>query len=285
VAWAFLWLLGCSSLCSGQDPRAAVDHPDLRDIVAKAVAEVHDGWSSDEVILRDDLNQAFLSACRRLSPHTAAVDLNWTLVNLRKARRLKLAVTRRRSDSHEAYRHAAEIAARLLGDQHAVTTDRIMCDPALRAEFDRVARGIAPQADAYLLRKAAFGLRKARQLEPELVVRISDWGREITTDSAANFAAQPQRIPDRPGVYIFRDSTGYLYIGESDNLRARLTKHLQESDRQSLANYLRRNGADAQLQIEIHAFDPDSKARQTRIRRAYESELIESRSPRFNVRP
>ena len=105
-------------------------------------------------------------------------------------------------------------------------------------------------------------------LKPELVLRI----------------AEPTKIPKGPGIYIFRDKTGYLYVGESLNLRSRLEKHLDESDRQSLAMYLRMHGVQ-DTTIEIHAFPKDSRARKVTVRRAYESELIASRKPRFNLRP
>ena len=42
---------------------------------------------------------------------------------------------------------------------------------------------------------------------------------------------------------------------------------------------------DKTIHVEIHSFDPKSKAKSTRIRRAYESEIISSRTPKFNVRP
>ena len=144
---------------------------------------------------------------------------------------------------------------------------------------------MAPDVKPYLLRKAAFGLRKARQLKPEFVVRIADWGRVITNFSANELAKGLDRLPALPGVYIFRDASGYLYIGESNNLRNRLRKHLNASGRGSLADYLRRTGARDQIIVEVHAFARDSQASKTSYRRAYESELIHSRNPRFNMRP
>jgi hypothetical protein len=37
--------------------------------------------------------------------------------------------------------------------------------------------------------------------------------------------------------------------------------------------------------VEVHAFPVDSRANEVVIRRAYESELIRSRRPRFNILP
>jgi phosphohistidine phosphatase SixA len=55
--------------------------------------------------------------------------------------------------------HAAEIAARLMEDKHKLTIDRVLCNPAIRTQFDGVARSAAPDISAYLLRKAALKLR------------------------------------------------------------------------------------------------------------------------------
>jgi predicted GIY-YIG superfamily endonuclease len=260
-------------------------HELIGSVVQAAFRQTHDGWSSDEVLLRDDLNEDFVTACRQRLPTATPTELNWTLLNLRKAGGLYGRVTRRKAHRHDDYRHAAEIAARLITDRHEVSTDRMFCDVKLRAEFDAVARQIAPDVSAYRLRKAAFSLRKARQLRPELVVRISDWGREISAATVAELRAGEKTAPDLPGIYIFRDKTGYLYVGEAVNLRKRIGQHLSTSDRVSLADYLSQHADAGPVTVEMHSFPRDSPARATRMRRAYESELIASRKPRFNSRP
>jgi predicted GIY-YIG superfamily endonuclease len=83
---------------------------------------------------------------------------------------------------------------------------------------------------------------------------------------------------------ILRDESGYLYIGEARSLRTRVAKHLDHSDRKTLAHYLWEKG-ERDIVIELHAFKPDSGAKRQAARRAYESELIASRNPRFNLRP
>jgi predicted GIY-YIG superfamily endonuclease len=260
-------------------------HASTVEVVRDAYLKSSDGWSTDEVLLQDDLNKAFLLACRQLSADEKPNTLNWALLNLRKAGKLKgIKTERRRRDDHSRYGHLAEIAARNCQDKFKVSTDRIMCDPQLRRAFDLVAKQVAPKIDPYLMRKAAFGLRKARRLQPELVLRIADWDREISTHNASEIAKDLERIPDSPGVYIFSDPTGYLYVGESVNLRKRLGEHLDHSDRQSLASYLQSNGV-KEVTVELHAFPKSSRAKKVSIRRAYESALIASRKPRFNVRP
>lgn len=262
----------------------APENRELVDVVKRAFREVHDGWSSDEVILKDTHNEAFMRECRRSLPAVDPSRLNWTLLNLRKAGRLEVKATKRTSLRHDEYFHAAEIAARFMYDKYRLTTDRVMCDPERRSEFDAVAQAAAPGVSAYRLRKAAFGLRKARKLRPELVARVADWDRQIISIPAKKIVSDAETVPTNPGVYIFRDASGYLYIGESSNLRTRVAKHLDHSDRKSLAHYLWKNGAE-DMTVELHAFDPDSSARHKEMRRAYESELIRSRKPRFNIAP
>jgi len=265
-------------------PDNAVDRAELNRVVREAFRDVHDGWSTDEVLLNDSLNTAFVQRCRRSLPDVDETRFNWTLLNLRKAGRLDVKATKRTSLRDDDYSHAAEIAARFMYDKYRVTIDRVMCNPEFRRAFDAAAQKAAPGVAAYRLRKAAFSLRKARKLRPELVARVADWDKQILSLPAERVLENADIVPTNPGVDIFRDSTGYLYIGESANLRTRLAQHLDHSDRRSLANYLWKEGAD-DVTVEIHAFDPTSNARLKEMRRAYESDLIRSRKPRFNIAP
>jgi predicted GIY-YIG superfamily endonuclease len=254
------------------------------ELVRESFREVHEGFSADEVLVRDDLNAAFITRCRKSMPAADETQLNWTLLNLRKAGRLDVPATRRVNLTHDDYLHAAEIAARLMYDKHGLSTDRVLCDPQRRREFDEAAQQVAPGTSAYRLRRAALYLRKARRLRPELVLRVAQWDKEVVTMGADEAAGDSKVLPDSPGVYIFRDSTGYLYIGESANLRVRIAGHLDDSDRKSLAQYFQRSGI-MDVVLELHVFDPDSDAKLTPMRRAYESELIRSRKPRLNIAP
>jgi predicted GIY-YIG superfamily endonuclease len=152
----------------------------------------------------------------------------------------------------------------------------------MRKEFDTTAQTISPGISTYLLRKAALKLRKNRQLKPELIKRIADWGMTAVTYPAEKLKENPDLIPRQPGVYIFRDSTGYLYIGEAGNLRARVEKHLDHSDRKAVARYLWENGY-KDVSVETHAFRIDSDGNKAKCRKAYEADLIQSRKPRLNI--
>jgi predicted GIY-YIG superfamily endonuclease len=265
-------------------PHKSTSADDLNDIVIAAFKQTHDGWSSDEVILNDRLNDSFITACHRLKPNAAAADLNWRLLNLRKAGKLDVKATKSNRTSVSDVTLIAEIAARSMLDRHSISIDRVMTDPTRRAEFDNIVTSIDPAADLYRFRKAAFQLRKTRKLRPELITRIADWGRTINSWSLEEIASEPDLVEAHPGIYIFRDKSGYLYIGQSDDLQKRLKTHLDQSHNKSLAKYLEQQKLE-NITIEVHSFDPASRARETRVRRAYESELIASRKPRFNIQP
>ena len=256
----------------------------LNEVIIASFKATHDGWSSDEVILNKELNDAFIHQCHKQLPDVEATLCNWRLMNLRKAGKLKIKSTKSNRTKVDDIKHIAEIAARSMHDRFSISSDQVMANPERRNEFDEIAKSIDPEIDLYRVRKAAFGLRKARRLKPELITRIADWGRKVESHSAKNIASQPDLIPTHPGIYIFRDKSGYLYIGQTDNLQTRLKTHLDKSHNQSLANYLGESNFD-NITIEVHSFDPDSRAKETMVRRAYESELIASRKPRFNIQP
>lgn len=259
-----------------------IDRTKLREVVAAAFLAVHQGRSSDDVVIDDDLNQAFILHCHESLPGASEGQLNWTLLNLRKSSGLGPVTTRRGRTNHDAYLHASEIAARQIEDKYGITTDRAFCDRDRRSEFDAIAKRFAPDELSYSLRKAALKLRKGRQLKPELVKRVSDWHKEVLTFEVPVLQANFDLIPRKPGVYIFADATGYLYLGEAENLRLRVARHLDHSDRKALARYLWDQGVEG-LAVELHVFDPSSKGRLTSHRRAYEADLIRSRRPQFNI--
>jgi hypothetical protein len=260
------------------------------EFIVSAYQSASGGFSTDEIIIQDDLRTSWLAA---VDSDWAARGEDWQtqtllrLLSLRKAGKLPAITNKRGPSIDESINPVAEIAARGVLDEHNVSSDELLCDPRLREQLQAGAASIVPEVDPYAIRKAVLRLRKTRKLRPELTLRVADWHRSIETFSREELEAalkQPDRISRRAGVYLFRDATGYLYIGEAINLHQRLTQHLQGSDRLSLRSYLDSVAA-GNVTIELHSFGPESPANQLAIRRAYESELIRSREPRLNVRP
>lgn len=259
------------------------DADQLRETVRRCFFATHGGHSTDDVVIDDELNKRFVQSCLAEWPTATLYELNWELYNLRKQPPgIGKVTTIRRRNNHDAYLHASEIAARHMEDKYQLTIDRVLCDPIMRAEFDTVAQPIAPETVTYLLRKAALKLRKNRQLKPELIKKVANWGIRSETHPAERLRTEPDLIPRLPGAYIFRDKTGYLYIGEAGNLRGRVEKHLDHSDRKAVAHYLWQNGFN-EISVELHSFRFDSDGRRAACRKAYEADLIRSRRPRLNI--
>lgn len=287
----------------GWFPTARAESPDepLREKRASDQAIIHayqvasGGYSVDEIMIDDSLRAHWFEA---VDPQWMTWGDDWQtqsvlrLLSLRKAGKLPANTTKRGPAVKEELIPIAEIAARSVLDRHQVSSDELLSDPRLRTELQSFASNIAADADAYAIRKAVLRLRKTRKLRPELVLRVTDWDRTIETYTRkeiedaleAKSGESALTISQKAGVYLFRDSTGYLYIGEAVNLHQRLTQHLHESDRLSLRSYLD-SVSDGSVTVELHVFGPKSPANELAIRRAYESELIRSREPRFNLRP
>lgn len=254
--------------------------------ILAAFAKTSAGYSSDELLIQDGLRDAFLAEFGKEVPAEAERDILLRLLRLRKAGKLLPKATRRGETIDAQCSPIAEIAARVVVDRHRVTSDTMLADPRLRSELQAEAEKISPKVDPYAIRKSVLQLRKKRALKPELVLQVAQWDREVKTYALEELRSELERggVATDPGVYLFRNSEGYLYIGEADSLAKRLKQHLLGSDRQSLAEYLASDDAE-NVSVEMHIFPAKSPAKKVTVRRAYESELIRSRNPKFNVRP
>jgi len=258
--------------------------------ITAAFARCHNGYSSDELLIRDELRNCFLErlAVNGASPLNgdAERDALLALLKLRKSGKLSVPATRRGVPVAPEIYPVAEIAARVVTDRHRVPIDRLLADPRLRDELAREAEKISAGTEPYQLRKAVLGLRKKRALRPELVLQVARWKRQIETHSLESLGLmlQQDKVHSGPGIYLFRARSGYLYIGEAGNLAERLAEHLRGDGQTALANYLA-GDEHAKVTVELHVFDAESPAKNVRMRRAYESDLIRSRRPEFNIRP
>lgn len=244
----------------------------------QAFLAARDGYSADRVVADPPLNKRFLEACRRLGLGEPPVELNMQLLNARKASGLSNVPTTRRTAFRDAdgYLFASEIAARFLERRDATTLDRVLCKPGLAAEFDHLASRIAPGYTPLQYRWAALALRKRKRLTPEPISYVL---RPTAVVTALVAELVVSIIPVQQGLYLFFDSERALYIGETENLRRRIAKHLEHSDNRGLARWLWEFGEES-LHLEYHVLPATAKRRE---RKALEIELIRSRRPVFNV--
>ncbi|MDI6448637.1 GIY-YIG nuclease family protein [Anaerobaca lacustris] len=238
-----------------------------------------DGYSADRVVADPELNRRFTAECRQRGLEGSASELNRALLNVRKTG--GLAGRPRSKQTHFAdeddYRFAAEIAVRFMERRDGISLDTIICDPEKAAQFDAVSSRIAPGYSPLQYRWAALNLRKSKRLEPELVGRIAP---PIDVINVCTSEIVVDELPLSQGLYLFIAAEQLLYVGETENLRKRLKKHLEHSDNRGLARWIWEFGTES-LHLEMHIL---ADSIDTRIRRALELELIRSRRPLFNVK-
>jgi predicted GIY-YIG superfamily endonuclease len=251
----------------------------MKTAIIKVLDAASDGYSSDRVVADPQLNRRFISECRLRGLDDLAEDLNRALLNLRKAGGLTDRPRTKRTHFHneDEYRFASEIAARFLERRDGISLDSIICNPDKVSEFDEVAARIVPGYSPLQYRWAALGLRKKKKLAPEITGRI------VPTENVINIPINeivPDELPVSQGIYLFISSDQLLYVGETENLRKRLKKHLEHSDNKGLARWIWEYGTES-LHIEMQILKSGTK---TSVRKAIELELIRSRQPIFNVK-
>ena len=250
-------------------------------LLIDSFSKSHQGYSSDSLLVKDELREAFVREIQGVVPNVSEEVALLKLLNLRKAGKCPRSTQRMPTYNHEEYAFAAEIAARILEDETGLTLDGMFCRPDSRNRFDAIATSLYSETSTERLRLAALKLRKARKLRPEYLRQLLDVQKTMTI-SPADIHEGNVSIPPEPGIYMFFSPDGVLYIGEAGNLERRLKQHLDHSDRKKLAEYLWANGS-KDVSIEVHAFPKNSVGEQKKFRRAYEAELIKSRSPKFNI--
>jgi hypothetical protein len=198
--------------------------------LVRAFADVHEGYSSDRIVADPDYNAKFLRRCREIGLTDSDVSLNHALYGIRKSKKQRdrmgivLPPTTKDTefDDFDGYQYAAEIAVRVLQRTRGVSLDRIICDPDLAAQFDKIALGLVNET-VLKLRWSALNLRKTRRLQPIPADATSYDLVSVGPVRSINLDA----MADLPGLYVFYDVDRPVYAGETDRLRERISKHLQ----------------------------------------------------------
>jgi ribosome-binding protein aMBF1 (putative translation factor) len=214
-------------------PRVSKKNPTV-EAVTKAYVEVRgpELHSTDRVIADPDLDCRFLELCRRFGAAGTDFDLNWRLFNARKASQLggipkarKFSIARPELDH---FLFASEIALRILLDDKAeqgleLSLDRVICDPELAKEFDKIARRLAPGFSPLQYRWGAFNLRKAS--------RVQDEAQEAKPPefSTVGFTRnlEMEDVPTAPGLYVIGEDEQPLFVCDTLNIRNRVERHFR----------------------------------------------------------
>jgi len=222
--------------------RLANAQPEMA-LLAQAYLEVRDGYSIDRVVADPDLDRRFLRRCRELGITGTDFDLNWKLFNGRKNKYFSdLPKTKNYTPSRkDEFEFSSEIAIRYVQEQvrsredRDVSLDKIICDPDLAVEFDKIAARLAPGFSPLDYRWVALGVRKAagRYSSKAQSVKLPDFNILGPTTSV-----RASTIPVDQGMYWFRCEDDSIFIGETDNLRHRIERHFDSGGKTGIPDWL-----------------------------------------------
>jgi predicted HicB family RNase H-like nuclease len=208
-----------------------------RAAILRAFGEVREGFSADRVIADPKLDRKFLRRCRELGLTGTDYELNWSLLNARKAGDMSLLPKTKKYTVKETdeFDYASELAVRHLQLTKDVSLDRIICDPELAEEFDTYASKLAPGRSPLEYRWVALGLRKAGRLNKDAADTI-----EIPELAPVSRISRldPSVLPETSGLYLFTSSHDPVFLSQTDNLRHRIEKHIAASDAKGLPTWL-----------------------------------------------
>ncbi len=205
--------------------------------IIQAFGEVRSGYSVDRVIADPQLNRRFLRQCRELRLSGTDYDLNWALMNARKKGDLSHLPKTKRYTVREIdeFEYASELAVRFLQENKSVSLDQIICDPDLAEEFDIYATKLSPGFTPLQYRWAALGLRKAGRLGGK-ADRVENLPELDPIGKVASLRLE--RVPPVGGLYLFSSEDDRVFLGQTDNLRHRVDRHMAVSASRGLPDWL-----------------------------------------------
>ncbi|MCI0456181.1 MAG: type II toxin-antitoxin system HicB family antitoxin [Gemmataceae bacterium] len=241
-------------------------------VIVEAYTRVHDGYSTDRVVVDPDLNARFLLLCRKAGLTQSDYQLNHALLDIRKSKKAKLPKATKRTEfrDYDEYQFAAEIATRILQRTEGVTLDRILCDPCIALQFDVIAKQLAPKQPVLKLRCAALNLRKTRRLGATKGERVPEY--DLVPAGPLQALVIPE-LPGFPAAYALYDQTRPIFAGETEDLRQRVEMHLESG----LPRWL---GAEEGFDLVLkHSAEPAAKQEE---RRLWLGDFINKQRPLLN---
>ncbi len=203
----------------------------------QALVDVRDACSPGRVIADPEMNRRFLNRCRELGLSGTDFQLNWDLMNARKAGKFShLPKTKKYTvRGTDEFEYASELAIRHLELTKSVSLDKIICDPDLAAEFDEFANRLAPGFSPLEYRWVALGLRKAgrRGSAKKIIEELPD----LETLGRVN-SVSLKKVPVACGVYLFSSDKNRVFMGQTNNLRHRFERHMESSQSCGLPDWL-----------------------------------------------
>ncbi|MFM9994591.1 MAG: hypothetical protein ACKVU4_02185 [Phycisphaerales bacterium] len=220
------------------DQRPTTPRSALVEFVRRAYESVSMGASTDLLIADPERNARFIQACWKLGAQASQPDLNWLLLNARKAGKIgKIAgVERFRVDPDrlDQFLFASELALRYMQDrayfekQRDLSLDQVLCDPVLASEFEGYARRLAPGFERVEYRWGALRIRKSLKRDNQ-----ADGVDPASFEYLGNtLQVKVAQLPTGPGFVWLNTGDADLYFSVATNVRRQVERMLQVEDAQ-----------------------------------------------------
>jgi len=242
-------------------------------MVIQAFHDARDDRKSPDFYLAEpDRNSRFIQRCRELGIEASEYAINKTLLNARKANRLKGLDSERTMLNHDDYAFASEFAATEIRYRTGASVDDIICDPDLRTEFDHLASSMAPGHSPLEYRWALLSIRKAG--------KQTKWDAEfempVLSIPTPLFSDAVEDVPPDLGVYLLLEKQRPLYARGVRDVHHGVELHRCEGFLTPLLKRLWRPSPDDLL------FSYATLPKRNLVRPA-EQKLIREKRPLFNI--
>ena len=245
--------------------------------IIQAFGEVRSGYSVDRIIADPPRDRKVLRRGRDRGLSGTDSDLNWALMNERKKGNLSHLPRTRRYTVREIdeFEYASELTVKFLQEKKDVSLDHIICDPELAEEFDGYAARLSPGFTPLQYRWAALGLRKAGRLGGK-ADKVDSLPELEALGTAASL--QLESVADVGGLYLFSSEDDRVFLGQTNNLRHRLQRHMEVSKSRGLPDWLW-NTKKNPLQVSVAELPGVTRSSRQRI----EVLLVKSWQPLLNL--
>jgi site-specific DNA-methyltransferase (adenine-specific) len=239
------------------------------DLIVAAFAAVREGMSVDYVIACPEANRRFLERVLERGCSADVATINQTLLNARKAGRLKAQRNQRQyrlPPEMENWAFVSEWAMRHLQREllretyRLIALDEILCNPDYATHFDALAARIKPGFTPLDYRWAALSLRKKGKAKPE------PQDLTVALDCSIPLGKVLEQSFSGPALYLIAAADRPLYVNDTDNLHEQLRRHAEIAGDRLVPDWLldKVRPADTLSYTDFPQIDPD-RLREYRI--------------------
>jgi hypothetical protein len=253
--------------------------------IVEAFAHVHGGYSIDRTLADPQLAARFVRTCRQLgidAPHAAVCR---RLLRLRKEGGFPIRTTKRDNRNLDPFLIPAELAFAKLTYRYDASYDDLLGDPDVGKAFDENIVKLGRQGDVVAYRLAALHLRKnvraRRRADAQQLADLDISKVKAHWHTAGHLSdVRTDAVPDSEGVFSLREAGRYLYLSQSENLRADVSVFRDNDVLALVGNHFWTPCPD---KIAVEFVKPED-VRGVRLR-LFEFKAIETYRPIFNMLP